>query len=48
MEDNIDTIVANLRIAKHKTITTKHLHSFLSAQSLYELIQEQLRTEIFS
>ena len=47
MEDNIDTIVANLRIAKHKIITTRHLQSFLSAQSLYELIQEQLRMEIF-
>ena len=47
MEDNIDTIVANLRIAKHKIITTRHMQAFLSAQSLYELIQEQRRTEIF-
>ena len=48
MEDNINTIVESLRIAKHKIITTRHLQSFLSAQSLYELIQEQLRKEIFS
>ena len=47
MEDNIDTIVENLRITEHKIITTRHLQSFLQAQSLHELIQEQLRTEIF-
>ena len=43
MEDNIDSIVENLRTAKHKIITTRHLQSLLQAQSVYELIQEQLK-----
>ena len=47
MEDNIDTIVENLKISKYKITTTRHLQSFLYAQSLYELIQEQLKKEIF-
>jgi hypothetical protein len=47
MEDNIDTIVENLKISKYKITTTRHLQSFLYAQGLYELIQEQLKKEIF-
>ena len=43
MEDNINTIVENLKISKYKITTTRYLQSFLYAQSLYELIQEQLK-----